>query len=117
MNYTQLRLTEITFLALDTETTGLFPILHRLVEVGAVRFRLDGCELAAFQSLINPEIPIPKDVQRVHGITDRMVRCSRSGPAGFKVLKTQSLNDAPSRLSMNMVHNPPDPARHYLRDG
>ncbi len=67
-------LAEVTFLAFDTETTGLFPIMHRLVEVGAIRFRLDGRELATFQTLINPQIPIPKDVQRVHGITDAMVR-------------------------------------------
>jgi len=74
MHHADTGLTDITFVALDTETTGLQPIVHRLVEIGAVRFRLDGCELAAFQSLINPEIPVPKDVQRVHGITDRMVR-------------------------------------------
>jgi DNA polymerase-3 subunit epsilon len=74
MNDTQPRLTDVSFVALDTETTGLFPIMHRLVEVGAVRFRLDGQELATFQTLIQPEIPIPKDVQHVHGITDRMVR-------------------------------------------
>jgi DNA polymerase III subunit epsilon len=74
MNDTQPRLTDVSFVALDTETTGLFPIMHRLVEVGAVRFRMDGQELATFQTLINPEIPIPKDVQHVHGITDRMVR-------------------------------------------
>jgi DNA polymerase III subunit epsilon len=67
-------LAEATFIAFDTETTGLFPIMHRLVEVGAVRFRLDGRELATFQILIDPEIPIPNDVQRVHGITDAMVR-------------------------------------------
>jgi DNA polymerase III subunit epsilon len=74
MNDTQPRLTDVSFVALDTETTGLFPIMHRLVEVGAVRFRLDGQELATFQTLIYPEIPIPKDVQHVHGITNRMVR-------------------------------------------
>jgi DNA polymerase III epsilon subunit-like protein len=32
------RLSDLNFLALDTETIGLFPIMHRLVEVGAVRF-------------------------------------------------------------------------------
>jgi DNA polymerase III subunit epsilon len=74
MNHAQPRLTDITFLAFDTETTGLFPIMHRLVEIGAVRFRLDGRELATFQTLIDPEIPIPQDVQRVHRITDAMVR-------------------------------------------
>jgi DNA polymerase-3 subunit alpha (Gram-positive type) len=61
-------------LAFDTETTGLFPVMHRLVEVGAVRFRFDGQELATFQTLIDPQMPIPTDVQQVHGITDTMVR-------------------------------------------
>jgi DNA polymerase-3 subunit epsilon len=74
MYHAQSRLTDLTFLAFDTETTGLFPIRHRLVEVGAIRFGLDGRELTTFQTLINPEIPIPPDVQQVHGITDRMVR-------------------------------------------
>jgi DNA polymerase III subunit epsilon len=72
MRRDQRRLPEVTFVAFDTETTGLQPIVHRLVEVGAVRFRLDGCELATFQQLIDPHIPIPRDVQQVHGITDRM---------------------------------------------
>jgi DNA polymerase III epsilon subunit family exonuclease len=66
-------LTYHTFLAFDTETTGIFPIMHRLVELGAVRFRLDGRELATFQQLIDPQIPIPPNVQQVHGITDAMV--------------------------------------------
>jgi DNA polymerase III epsilon subunit-like protein len=50
-------------LVLDTETTGLIPMMHRLVEVGAVRFRLDGRALATFQTCIDPNEPIPKDVQ------------------------------------------------------
>jgi DNA polymerase-3 subunit epsilon len=74
MHHAQPRLTDMTFVAFDTETTGLFPMMHRLVEVGAVRFRLDGRELATFHQLIDPHIPIPEDVQQVHGITDAMVR-------------------------------------------
>jgi DNA polymerase III epsilon subunit family exonuclease len=74
MYHDQPRLTDITFVAFDTETTGLFPIMHRLVEIGAVRFRLDGRELATFEQLIDPHILIPSKVQQVHGITDRMVR-------------------------------------------
>jgi DNA polymerase-3 subunit epsilon len=60
--------------AFDTETTGLFPIMHRLVEIGAVHFPLAGRELATFQQLIDSHKPIPSDVQHVHGITDRMVQ-------------------------------------------
>jgi DNA polymerase III subunit epsilon len=73
VRWDQRRLSEVTFLAFDTETTGLFPIMHRLVEVAAVCFRLDGRELTTFQTLIDPETPISQDVQRVHGITDHMV--------------------------------------------
>jgi hypothetical protein len=61
MYYAQPRLTDITFVAFDTETAGLFPIMHRLVEIGVIRFRLDGRELATFQQLIDPHIPIPRD--------------------------------------------------------
>jgi DNA polymerase III epsilon subunit family exonuclease len=74
MYHAQPRLTDITFVAFDTETTGLQPSVHRLVEIGAVRFRLDGRGTATFQQLIDPHIPIPPEVQRVHGITDAMVR-------------------------------------------
>ena len=74
MSRDQRRLSDVTFLAFDTETTGLQPIVHRLVEIGAVRFRLDGHETATFQQLIDPHISIPPEVQRVHGITDAMVR-------------------------------------------
>jgi DNA polymerase III epsilon subunit-like protein len=74
MHHAQPRLTDITCVAFETETTGLFPIMHRLVELAGVCFQLDGQEVAAFQQLINPEIPIPLEVQRVHGITDAMVR-------------------------------------------
>jgi DNA polymerase III epsilon subunit family exonuclease len=74
MYHAQPRLTDITFLAFDTETTGLHPIVHRLVEVAGVCFGLDGHETATFQQLIDPHIPIPRDVQQVHGITDAMVR-------------------------------------------
>ena len=72
MYHAQPRLTDITFVLFDTETG--FPIMHRLVEIGAVRFRLDGRELATFQQLIDPQIPIPPNVQQVHRITDAMVR-------------------------------------------
>jgi DNA polymerase III epsilon subunit family exonuclease len=74
MYHAQPRLTDVTFVAFDTETTGLHPMVHRLVEIGAICFRLDSRETTTFQSLINPQIPIPLDVQQVHGITDRMVR-------------------------------------------
>jgi Rad3-related DNA helicase/DNA polymerase III epsilon subunit-like protein len=55
--------------ALDLETTGLTPRLDRIIEVGAVRFRGDEV-LATFQSLVRPEVAIPRAVQELTGIRD-----------------------------------------------
>ena len=60
----------------DTETTGLESKGgDELIEIGAVPI-IDGVvrEDCAFQSLIDPDRPIPPDSTRVHGITDEMVR-------------------------------------------
>jgi len=67
-------LAELTFIALDSETAGLSPLGSRLIELGAVRFRVDGSDITTFSQLIDPGEPIPPDAQRVHGITDMMVR-------------------------------------------
>jgi DNA polymerase-3 subunit epsilon len=67
-------LQDTTFIALDTETTGLRPVAASLVEIGAVKFRLDGTDLETFSELIDPEEPIPEEVQGIHGISDDMVR-------------------------------------------
>jgi ATP-dependent DNA helicase DinG len=58
-----------TFVALDLETTGLSPRLDRIIEVGAVRFQGDQV-LATFQSLVRPEVGIPRAVQELTGIRD-----------------------------------------------
>ena len=67
-------LSEVEFVAFDLETTGLFPVVDRIVEFGAVRFRLDGCELGTWEQLVDPECSIPPGVTEIHGITDAMVR-------------------------------------------
>src|ERR671937_1051525 len=65
-------LVERTFVALDLETTGLSPRIDRMIEVGAVRFRGDEV-LATFQSLVRPEVAIPRAVQELTGIRDQDV--------------------------------------------
>lgn len=67
-------LRDLTFVSLDTETTGLSPRYCELVEVAAVRFRLGGEEMGRFDQLIDPGCRIPYQASAVHGITDGMVR-------------------------------------------
>jgi DNA polymerase-3 subunit epsilon len=59
-----------TFVAVDVETTGLFSKGHdRIIEIAAVRFRLDGAVERSFVTLVNPERDIGPT--RIHGIQTR----------------------------------------------
>lgn len=62
----------VDFCAIDLETTGVNPAFNRIVEIGAVKFRMDGT-MESFHSLVNPCVPMPDNVIRIHGITDSMV--------------------------------------------
>jgi len=66
-------LLDTTFVALDLETTGLTPVVDRIVEIGAVRFRA-GEALETFQTLVDPEMPISSGASAINGITDDMVK-------------------------------------------
>ena len=62
-----------SFVAFDTETTGLWAQAHRVVEIGAIRFSLSSESTDIFSTLVNPQRPMPDEVIRIHGITDDMV--------------------------------------------
>ncbi len=66
------KLKDIEFCALDLETTGVNPAYNRIVEIGVVKFSLNG-ETDRFHTLVDPEVKIPENVIKIHGITDRMV--------------------------------------------
>ena len=68
------KLSELSFVAFDTETTGLSASQERVVEVSAVRFGFDGEEVGTFDELVDPGKPIPPGAARVHGIDDSMVK-------------------------------------------
>jgi DNA polymerase III epsilon subunit family exonuclease len=73
-----------TFVAFDTETTGLFPGFDQLVEIAACRFT-NGSVVDIFQTLVNPEREIPEEVTKLHGITNDMVA---DAPRGAEAVKT-----------------------------
>lgn len=58
---------------LDLETTGLSFTQDRIVEIAMLKISVDGTRLMK-RKLINPEMPIPKEVSEIHGITDEMVK-------------------------------------------
>lgn len=67
------RLAETDFVVFDLETTGAKTPPCRVTEIGAYRVS-QGRITAEYQTLINPETPIPLFISELTGITDRMVR-------------------------------------------
>lgn len=58
-------------IAVDLETTGLSPLVDRIIEIAAYKITPEGASV--FSTLINPEIPIPAHTTAIHNITDEMV--------------------------------------------
>ena len=77
----------VEFVAIDLETTGLFPETDRIVEVGALRFDASGAELASFASLVNPGRPMAPAAFQIHGIGDDVL----AGAPGPEVVLPQLL--------------------------
>lgn len=65
----------------DLETTGVNVNSDRIVQIAAIKIKTDGSREEK-NTLVNPEIPIPKEASDVHGITDDIVKNS----ATFKQL-------------------------------
>jgi len=66
-------LKDLDFVVVDVEATGAKTPPNRLIELGAYRIR-GGRIVDKFLSLVNPEIPIPRFVATLTGISNDMVR-------------------------------------------
>jgi DNA polymerase III epsilon subunit family exonuclease len=104
----------VDWVAFDTETTGLGSGA-RLVEIGARRFCADGT-VWDFETLVDPEMPIPAVVQRIHGISDEMVRGAPKSRAAldrfFSFAEGAALVAHNARFDMAMLRQ--DAARNAM---
>ena len=66
-------ISEEVFIAFDLETTGLHPVMSRIIEIGAVCFQGDGTVLKSFQQLVDPRCEISPGAMAVNGISNEMV--------------------------------------------
>jgi DNA polymerase-3 subunit epsilon len=115
-------LSEVTFCAVDLETTGASPVDARITEIGAVKVR-GGERIGSLQTLVNPRVPIPRAITLLTGIDDVMVA---GEPAIDEVLPTfveflrgcvfvahnarfdlSFLNAALARLDLETIAGPP----------
>lgn len=69
----QRKFSETSFVVFDLETTGAKSPPCRVTEIGAFRVQ-KGKIIEEFQTLVNPEIPIPLFISQLTNITDSMVR-------------------------------------------
>lgn len=60
------------YVILDLETTGATPLRDRITEIALIRYE-QGKELLRWQTLVNPEQPIPLFIQQLTGIDNEMV--------------------------------------------
>jgi DNA polymerase III epsilon subunit family exonuclease len=67
------QLKDLDFVVVDVEATGAKTPPNRLIELGAYRIR-GGRIVDKFLSLVNPEIPIPRFVASLTGISNEMVK-------------------------------------------
>ncbi len=60
------------FVVFDIETTGFSPVNNRIIEIGAVKVSGGGIS-DRFSSFVNPDVPIPFEIEKLTGINDSMV--------------------------------------------
>lgn len=60
------------FVVFDIETTGLNPKVNHITQIGAVKLK-NGLVIDRFESLVNPNMTIPREIVELTGITDEMV--------------------------------------------
>ena len=60
------------YIAFDLETTGLNPLKDCITEIAAYRF-VNGEPYDQYSTLINPGIPVPKNIVEITGISDDML--------------------------------------------
>ncbi|MGH2526809.1 MAG: exonuclease domain-containing protein, partial [Actinomycetota bacterium] len=65
-------LADVTFVVVDLETTGGSPVDCGITEIGAVKFR-GGERVGTFETLVNPGVPIPRQITHLTGIDDATV--------------------------------------------
>lgn len=61
-----------SYVVFDIETTGFSPVKNRIIEIGAVKIE-QGVITDRYSTFVNPNVPIPFEIEKLTGINDEMV--------------------------------------------
>ncbi len=61
------------YVVFDIETTGFSPVNNRIIEIGAVKVT-GGAVTDRFSTFVNPQVPVPFEIEKLTGIRDDMVQ-------------------------------------------
>lgn len=61
-----------TYVVFDLETTGFSPLANKIIEIGAVKVEA-GKIVDRFSTFVDPQVPIPFQIEELTGIRDDMV--------------------------------------------
>ncbi len=61
-----------SYVVFDIETTGFSPIKNKIIEIGAVKV-INGEITERFSTFVNPQVPIPFEIEKLTSINDDMV--------------------------------------------
>lgn len=75
-----------SYVVFDIETTGFSPEKNKIIEIGAVKV-VNGQITDKFSTFVNPDVPIPFEIEQLTGINDNMVLSS----PGIEVILPQFL--------------------------
>jgi DNA polymerase III subunit epsilon len=96
------------FCAFDTETTGLYSLTDRIIEIGAVKFDKTGI-IATFNALINPDCLIPPACTAINHITNNMVAQERTSeeilPDFLEFIGTSTLLAHNANFDISFLNN------------
>ena len=105
---------EENYIVVDLETTGLYPAVEDIIEIGAIKVKPDSNKFEKFQCFVKPTKPIPdKVVEITKWETQEKKRTYKNKP---KTIKKMVIGTYISIITLNVNGLNAPTKRHLIND-